>query len=268
LLATRVPAAAGETTPPKIATDLQPLRSLVIPVKGRPLRGKLTLANPSAQAVEGTLAFDGIPADAIWDAGSGEATVTLGSAGSDRLSKVRIEPGSFALIQLSAGPDAVSKGTLTTVWSSPGQPDRQSVWTFDPAEAGVSTAVIEAGEFKSNPFYSVPIYHHYMQPEDSRLPANFRITTSSPARVELYDAEDHPVSVDANGDGSLGESGDSLFADTDNDGAADLPAVAGETSFRIQVYPSGNIPADGLKVKLENKLDGRWIAVAEDRILP
>jgi hypothetical protein len=268
LLTTRVPPASGNPAPPKIATDLQPLRSLVIPVKGRPLRGKLTLTNPSAQAVEGTLAFDGIPADATWDAGTGEALVKLGTAGSDRLSKVRIEPGSFALIELSALPDAISKGTLTTVWSSPGQPDRQSVWSFDPAEEGISSAVIEAGEFKSNPFYSIPIHHHFMQAGDSKLPANFRITAAAAARVELYDAGDRLIAVDANGNGSFGESGDSLFSDTDADGTPDFTAPDSEISFRIQVYPSAEIPAGGLSLKLESKIAGQWIAVAEDRILP
>lgn len=268
MLASRAPAEVRDATPTKPAIDLQPLRSLLIPVKGRPLRANLTLSNPSAQAVEGTLAFDGIPAAATWDAGSGEASVTLGTSGTARLSKIRIEPGSLALIQLSAAADAISKGTLTAVWSMPGQKDRQSVWSFDAAEEGVSSAVIEAGEFKSNPFYSVPIHHHFIPAEGSTLPANFRITTSSPARVELYDAEDRLISVDAKGDSSLGDAGDSLFSDVDGDGAADFPAGESETSFRIQVYPSGKIAAEGLSVKLEGKLDGQWVVVAEDRILP
>ncbi|MEK7951922.1 hypothetical protein [Luteolibacter soli] len=252
----------------KGTVDLQPLRSLVIPVVGRPLRGRLTLSNPNTIPVEGTLAFDGIPADATWDVTSGEARVTLGTAGVDRLMKVRIEPGSFAVIRLAAAAGAIGKGTLSTVWSAPGQKDQISELKIDDAEAGVSSAVVEAGEYRGNPFYSVPIHHHFVRADSSDAPADFRITASAPARVEMYDEEDQPVFVDVRGDGSLTGTSDVLYADRNSDGAGDVTSKEGEASFRLQVYPDGVIAPEGLTLKIESKVDGAWVAVSEDRIMP
>lgn len=261
--------AISKTTPEKKGTvDLQPLRSLVIPVAERPLRGRLTLSNPTTVAVEGTLAFDGIPADAAWDGASGEARVTLGTAGTDRLSKVRIEPGSFAVIRLAAVPGAIGKGTLSAVWSAPGQKDQTSEWKIDDAEAGVSSAVIEAGEYKGNPFYSVPIHHQFVRSDSSDAPADFRITASAPARIEMYDEADQPVFVDVRGDGSLKDTSDVLYADRNSDGAGDIASKEGEAAFRLQVYPAGAIAPEGLTLKIESKVDGAWVAVSEDRIMP
>jgi tetratricopeptide (TPR) repeat protein len=248
--------------------DLQPLRSLVIPVAQRPLQGRLTLSNPTAVAVEGTLAFDGIPADAAWDEASGEAHVALGSAGVDRLSKVRIEPGSFAIIRLAAAPGAIGKGTLTTVWSAPGQKDQTSEWNIDDAEAGVSSAVIEAGEYQGNLFYSVPIHHHFVRADLTDGPADFRIVASAPARIELYDGEDQAVFVDAQGDGSLSGISDVLYTDRNSDGAGDIASKDGQASFRLQVFPEGAIAPAGLTLTVETKIAGDWVAVSEDRILP
>lgn len=261
--------ALSKALPEKKGTvDLQPLRSLVIPVAERPLRGRMTLSNPTTVAVEGTLAFDGIPADASWDVASGEARVTLGAAGIDRLSKVRIEPGSFAIIRLAAAPGAVGKATLSAVWSAPGQKDQTSEWMIDDAETGVSSAVVEAGEYKGNPFYSVPIHHHFVRADLTDGPADFRIVASAPTRIEMYDEEDQAVFVDAQGDGSLSGTSDVLYADRNSDGAGDVTCKEGEASFRLQVYTAGPIPTEGLTLTIESKVDGTWVAVSEDRILP
>ena len=254
--------------PPKTAVDLQPVRAIIIPLEGHPLRGRLTLANPTPEAVEGTLSFEGLPADAIWNAETGEATVTLGKDGSTRLPNIRLEPGGEVFIELFAPPATAAKGQLTVLWSAPGQRDLQSVWSLDDAEKGVSSAVIDAGEFRGNPFYGVLIYHHYMQAAAAAPRVNFRVTASTPTRVELYDDAGRPVMVDATGDGSLGGVGDSLFTDADGDGAGDLIATKGEAPFGLLVYPPAKIPADGIKLTVEVKVGTQWVVFAEDRIIP
>ena len=256
---------AGETS---VAADLQPVRALILPIEGRPLRGRLTLSNPAAHAIEGTLAFDGIPADAVRDPATGNTRVTLGSNGMDRLPKFRVDPGSFTLIDLAAAPGDIGEGSLTVVWSAPGQKDQQSVWTVHGAEKGVAAAVIDVGEFKRNAFYSVPIHHHYFHPASDSPHLDLRINTSAPARVELYDASDRLVMVDSQGNGSLRDKGDLLFIDANSDGEGDVATTEGEAVFRLQVYPAGEIPADGMEVSLMAKIGGEWVPAAEDRIQP
>ncbi|QJE98127.1 tetratricopeptide repeat protein [Luteolibacter luteus] len=257
--------ASAETK--KVFVDLQPQHAVVVPLEGNPVRGRLTLANPSTQAVEGTLGFDGMPVDVSFDAASGEALAKLGTGGAlDRVNKLRIDPGSYVQIQLSADAKNPPKGELTVWWSSPGQDDRKSLWTFDTAEEGVSSAVIDAGEFKRNAFYGVPIHHHYQNASGTL--ATLRAVTSVPARVEIYDAADKPVSVDMNGNGNFTESGDSIFTDGDADGNPDLTMEAGEAILRLQVFPIGEIPPDGMKVSVEALVDGKWLPFSEDRIVP
>jgi hypothetical protein len=269
LLAARPPViVAKKPDPPKTTVDLQPIRALIIPLEGHPLRGRLTLVNPTPRAVEGTLAFEGLPAHAVWNAATGNATVTLGKGGSIRLSNVRLESGGEALIELFAPSSVAAKGKLTVVWSVPGQPDLRSVWSLEDAENGVSSAVIDAGEFRGNPFYGVLIHHHYMQAARDAPRVNFRVTASAPIRMELYDDAGHPVFVDATGDGSLGGVGDSLFTDTDGDGAGDLLATKGEAPFGLLVYPPAKIPAEGIRLRVEVKVGAQWVVFAEDRIIP
>ncbi|HEY1123780.1 MAG TPA: hypothetical protein VGE67_19335, partial [Haloferula sp.] len=163
--------------------ELQPKRALVVPVAGLPARGRLTLSNPGEKAVEGILTFDGIPADASWDGIA--ATVKLGKKGISQLDKVRIDPGSYALVDLvSASPSL--KGELTVTWTSRSQKDQTSVWTFEVAEEGVAGAVIDAGEFRPNAFYSIPIHHHYQHATKDQPHAGLRVIASSPARIEMY----------------------------------------------------------------------------------
>jgi len=245
--------------------ELQPKRSLVIPVAGLPARGRLTLSNPGQQAVEGILTFDGIPADASWDGVT--ATVRLGKKGETQLNKVRIDPGSYILVDLVSGNVSLT-GELTVTWASRSQQDQNSVWNFEAAEDGVAGAVIDAGEFRPNAFYSIPIHHHYQHATKDQPHAGLRLIASSTARIEMYDDADRPVFVDDNGNGDLAESGDSLLQDADGDGQPDISLKDGESSIRLHIFPSGKIPAEGLSLKIEALIAGKWTPVSEDKITP
>ncbi|MCW1912468.1 hypothetical protein OJ996_02715 [Luteolibacter sp. GHJ8] len=254
--------------PKSLLVDLQPLNASMVPVKGRPLRGRLTLSNPFAQAVEGTLSFSGLPVDAAWKQASGEATVLLGKTGTNQLANVRVEAGSFAVIDLTSPPDQFAPGELSVIWSSPGQKDQISVWTIEDTEAAVAAAVVDAGVFKRNAFYGVPVHHHYQSPAADDGSAPIRAICSIPARVELYDAENRPVYVDANGNGEFGDPGDVVHQDQDRDGSPDIQLRSGETRMRLQVFPSGDLPSDGLKIALESRFQAKWTPFAEDLLQP
>jgi hypothetical protein len=252
--------------PKSLAADLQPSNASMVPVKGMPLRGRLTLSNPFAQAIEGTLSFSGLPVDATWNQESGEVTALMGKNGIDRIANIRVEAGSFAVIDLASPRGKFDPGELSVIWSAPGQKDQTSVWTIE-NEAAVAAAVVDAGVFKRNAFYGVPIHHHYQNTADAKA-APLRAVCSAPARVELYDSENRPVYVDAIGDGDLGDSGDAVYQDTDSDGNPDIALTSGEARIRLQVYPAADIPPDGLKITLESFFDGEWTPFAEDTVQP
>jgi len=262
------PSPAPPAGPAPLA-DLQPVRAVAAPIAGLPLRGQLTLTNPSAQAVEGVLAFQGPPVAVTWDADSQVARAVVGGEDKpNRIAPLRVAPGTFARIVLLGTPQFVASGQLVVSWKVPGRAPQESRWTLDPPEEGVSAVVIEAGEFRRNPFHAVPIFHHYQHAVAGTPYAKIRAVAAAPARIEIYDATDHPVAVDANGNGSLVDAGDSVFMDPDFDGVAALPLDHGEAALRLQVFPRDPMPKDGLEVTIEALLDGAWVAVAHDRIVP
>lgn len=250
------------------SADLQPVSATVLPLEGRPMRGLLTIANLTDKVVEGTLAFEGLPVSATWSNEKGHAEVTMGRSGADRLSKLRIDPASFIQAHLSTPADQAVTGELIARWSSAGAEDQTSTWTFESAETGVFTAIIDAGTYKRNSFYGVPIHHHYQAPPGSAYSGPLRVLCSLPARVEIYDAANHPVCIDATGNGDFGQSGDLIYQDGDSDGSPDLRMQAGEAILRLQVYPSGELPADGMKVTIQSKVEGTWHTFAEDKLVP
>ena len=260
---------AAKEDQPSHAADLQPVRAVVSPVAGMAWRGRATLANPTATQVSGILLVTRQHTTLNWDpAGQvGSITISAGPAATSH-EKLSIAPGTIAVLNLQADPAATLAGELTLTWQELGKTRQTAVWSLTPPESGVSAAVIDAGEYQQNPFYSVPIHHHYQNAAKDARRASIRIVASGAARVEIYDAADHPVAIDAAGDGSLADAGDSVFQDADFDGVADVPLTAGETTLRLQVYPAAAIPAQGMQVTIESLINGVWQAVAQDRIQP
>jgi hypothetical protein len=260
------PAKPGVPESPAIASDLQPIKAIIVPLEGKPLRGRLTLSNPSARAIEGTLKFVGYPSDATADAAHGEVSVTLGTSGVDRLEKLRIEPGTYTVIDLVAEAGKFVPGELSVAWHVPMQEGQTSVWIIDEAEGGVASAVLDAGIFKRNAFYGVPIHHHYQQVDPAGSIAALRAVCSIPARVELYDGSGRPIYIDATGNGRFDGPGDVVFQDADSDAFPDVALEDGEALVRLQVFPSSELPEEGLKITLESRFEGQWLPFAEDAL--
>jgi tetratricopeptide (TPR) repeat protein len=251
------------------ATDLQPVRAIVAPLAGMPLRGTVTLANPSATEISGVLSIAGAPASLQWDQAAQEGGILLGAGNKQNPRRtLKLAPGTMAVFALQAPADADAGKGLTVSWTTEGKQPQTSEWTLEPAEEGVPSAVIGAGIYRNNPFYSVPIYHHYQDAGKREGRAAIRVSATSRARIEIHDSADRPVAVDADGDGSLSGKGDSIFQDEDFDGAADLPLTAGEAMFRLQVYPHDPLPEEGIGIVIEVKNGGAWVVTSRNRIVP
>src|SRR5690606_13458902 len=110
---------------------------------------------------EGSLVFEGLPVSVDADQSAGNIRVAIGSTGQDRLERWILEPGTYTLISIGSAPGAKAEGELRATWTPSKGSARVSHWIFDAAESGVSSAVIDAGEYRLNPFFGVPLHHHY-----------------------------------------------------------------------------------------------------------
>ncbi|GAA5483879.1 tetratricopeptide repeat protein [Haloferula sargassicola] len=247
--------------------DLQPEAALVISLAGKPAKGRATVSNPGQTSLRGAIGFSGMPVDASWNAEAAEARVKVGVEGSRLLQDILLGPGQYATIDLEAS-ETVEPGELAIIWRHESGSRQTSTWTFEEGESGVESAVIDAGSFIANPFYSVPIHHHFQALDAALECAALRIRSSAPARIELYDAENRLVLVDANGNGDLSETGDAILHDADTDGMADISLKDGQAGFRIQCFPAEGSLAEPMKVIVESRFEGAWEEFAIDTIKP
>jgi hypothetical protein len=159
---------------------------------------------------------------------------------------------------------------LTLHWNGPSQTHDRATWRFEPAETGVSKAVIDAGAYRANPFFLIPIYHVYQDRTPGPGLLNLRAVASSPMRVEVYDEDRELIAVDAQGDGKLDGSGDSLVKDQDHNGIADLalPPGRNEVSFLLMVRPLDGQGGEDVKLQIESFQNGTWQLMAVDTIRP
>ncbi len=245
-------------------TTLQPREALVIPISGKPICGRMTITNPGNRRAYGRVSFSGMPVAAVWDGIT--VTATIGKTGTPAVN-VSVDPGSYVLIDLDSGVPS-PQGKLEVTWSIAGQPDQTSRWTFEPGETDVPAAVIDAGVYRRNAFFGVPVFHHYQHASPDAVSASLRVVSTPGCRVELYDGSNRPISIDVNGDGEFTGVGDDYFHDPDGDGRVDFPLEKGNGVIRIQAFPPAELPAEGLKLQLQSWTGTEWSVVAESRIEP
>ncbi len=263
---------AAETKPEKPpVVDFQPERSMVIPIEGASWTTLLTLANPSDKPEEGTLSASGIPmvftreeatgdviARPASDADQGKATLRL-----------RLEPSNYQLIKITADKNFAKQGELALIWTSwRGETRVEANVAIESPEKGVSSSVIQAGNYRANPFYGVPVHLHYVTKDQATKSSPLRFITSEKARVEVYALDGTPLSVDGQGNGSLRDKGDELFVASDREGNLQLPLTNGAASFMVLIYPEGELPKDGLTLNVEAFQGGAWSLHSQNRLQP
>jgi hypothetical protein len=97
---------------------------------------------------------------------------------------------------------------------------------------------------------------------------NLRIVASQPTRIELYDGAGRFAMADAEGNGSLAESGDQLGWDVDRDGWPEITFnEQGEAKILLYAQALQPIPAAGVEITVEWKIDGKWVPVATDQLM-
>jgi tetratricopeptide (TPR) repeat protein len=252
--------------------DLQPMRSMMIPLEGLPSRGLFTLTNYSGKEQCGELLLAGEGLVFRDDATSSLIGVDVSSAkGNAEISrKVTIGAGDFLVIDLSRQMSPESKRATVAINWKPSEGEEQTAeWTGETVEKGVSLAVTDAGEYLDNPFYLVPIYHLLQYKDAFEQVADLRVIASKTTRIELYDQNDELVFVDADGDGAFTSEGDIVSKDLNRNGAGDLVLEnsAKESRLRLFVRPKELIPGSELSLDVQLFKQGDWISYATDRIL-
>jgi hypothetical protein len=257
-----------EESMPRI--DLQPVRSVVIPIEGAAWLTHLILSNPSTRAETGTLSATGLPLD--FSENQETQAITAGfSGGDDARSEIplRIEAGTYRLITLRGEAGSGQQGAIEMKWSG----DRDgataiSKLMIESPESGVHGSLIQAGDYRKNPYYGIPIPHTYVSLDAGDGSFHVRFKTSAAARVEVYGIDGTPLCIDAQGNGSLRDSGDELFGGSDRKGNLSMPLKDGEAAFMIVLYPHGRLPDEGLLLDVEI-FDGEdWNIHAQNRLTP
>lgn len=251
--------------------DFQPERSIVIPIEGAAWTTLLTLANPSDKAEEGTLSSRGIPMVLTREGENGDVIArpaTASDQGNATL-RIRLEPGNYQLIKITADKNFAKQGELALIWTSwRGETKVEANVVIESAEKGVSSSVIQAGNYRANPFYGVPVHLHYVTTDQATQSSPLRFITSEKARVEVYAMDGSPLSVDGQGNGSLLDKGDELFGASDGEGNLKLSLTNNAASFMLLIYPDGELPEDGLTLNVEAFQDGKWSLHSQNRLQP
>jgi tetratricopeptide (TPR) repeat protein len=261
------PTKPEESAPP---LALQPRIASSMAIANRPARASFSLSNPTNHVVSGVLSFGDTPASIQWDEAAATGRIEFNPVtepSNPPQQSLTLQAGEVALFEVSLPASHQGKGQTALEWTESGTRSSQAVWQFDPAEQNVDHAVIDAGIFSASPFYLIPIYHHLQM--KTPAPANLRITASEPTRIELYDGAGHFAMTDARGNGSLTDPGDQLAWDADRDGWPEItPQPDGEAQFVIYAQALQPIPAKGIELKVEWKINGAWVEVASDQIMP
>jgi tetratricopeptide (TPR) repeat protein len=251
--------------------DFQPERSIVIPIEGAAWTTLLTLANPSDKAEVGTLSYRGRPMTFTREGEQGDVVVqpvTDGEQG-DATFRLRLEPSSYQLIRITADQTLSKESELSLIWNSWGGETRvEANVQIKAPEKGVSSSVIQAGNYHANPFYGVPVYLYYVTRDKVTKSLPLRFITSQASRIEVYSLDGKPLSVDAQGNGSLRDRGDELFGASDREGNLLLTLTDGAASFMVLMYPNGPLPAEGLNLNVEAYQDGAWSLHSQNRLMP
>lgn len=250
---------------------LQPSKVLSLALDNFPSRAVVSLVNHGTREAKGALKVSGLPAKIRWDQELGTGTVEVtdarGNSAEQLGAEIRIAAGAVAVFFCSGKLASEMNQTVFLEWVGEGQGAERCEWTIEVADKESDGAVIDAAEYTDDPFFLIPVYHHLQS--RSKGPVNLRVVASRPCRVEMYDEEGVLQMVDAEGNGSLENSGDWLGLDRDRNLAAEVvpDEVTGETRFLFHLDPKEWNSEEPLRIRVEWLVDGTWFLAAEDQIV-
>lgn len=204
--------------------DLQPKYISSVPIKGMSARPVFTLSNLRDYPVKALLKLTG---DISYTTvgGQGEKLQIKLQSGLKKESletEIHLVSLEQLIIEVVSPQSLIPEEGINLVLIAVGENgDRQSAELFlDFDAANVDSAIIDAAEILSNPYYWIPVFHNLdaiVGAEDSESIV-LRAQASQPTRIEVYDSDGNLLFVDATGNGSFDESGDIIRTDRVFDG--------------------------------------------------
>jgi tetratricopeptide (TPR) repeat protein len=265
-----LPGASDNHKPKETNVDLQPQRSMMVPLEGLPARGLFTLTNHTGKEVSGVIRFLG--EGLAYRENQAEMIgldVSVPGGRAELARQVTIPAGDFIAIDLSRSPGAADNAKVSIIWSPKTGESQTAEWTAEPAEKGVSIAITDASQYLNNPFYLIPMYHLLQYKDAFAQVADVRVIASYPTRIELYDQDDELIFVDADGDGEFNSEGDMISKDVNRNSRGDLTleATRQEMRFRLFVRPAEVKPGQELSLNLQLFQQGEWVTHSTDRLI-
>ena len=248
---------SGQRTHSAEAVNIQPSLSLTAALPGQPAHGRFYLINPSANTVQGELHLTGRIDLLKWQ---NENWLTIGSSPAfpeTALSRpLTLAAGAICVIDITGLPDNNEPDVAVECsWMAHGETVATSHWSYRESTSGKRTAVIDAHEIQSNPFYLVPIHHMIQRKEKGKAEwVDLTVEASSPMRIEAYDElTGKLLYIDANGDGDFEDEGDLVTSDANRNNWPDILFGANQHLASVVLYvkpEAGQKEEQELTVKL------------------
>jgi hypothetical protein len=252
--------------------DLQPSQSASAALSGHAAIGRFYLFNPASITQEGTLMLKGCIDSVQWKSKTSLALSASPSFASiTNLQPVSLEPETFCTIDVTALPTADGKSTTveyTWVPKNKEQDQKTATWDYSFDNSGTQTAVIDAHNIQSNPYYLLPIHHTIQRVNASNNQiVDFTITSSIPTRIEIYNTTTGKLmATDANGDGDFLDRGDFIAADENFNNWPDVTLARGERLSSIVLYIQPNTTGKDQELTIKLKTKEGWRIDSVDTI--
>lgn len=253
--------------------SIQPSASTTVALPGQPAYGRFYLLNPTSSKQDGTLILSGPIDSPEWVNTEWITVATDPDLPSEEYSRaISILPGKSHVLDLVGNPSPEKdEMTVECQWvpSDTRQAPATATWIYSCAETGKRTAVVDAHEIDSNPFYLIPVRHMLQRTTaEQEDVVDLSIMASSPMRIEIYEEESGKLlAVDANGNGDFMDKGDLIASDRDRNNWPDISFAKGKGRAAMVLYVR---PLDDgfreTELTIQLRVDGEWQTDAIDLI--
>lgn len=255
--------------------DVQPRFSYSAALQGQAAYGRFYVYNPSPDSGKGTLQLSGSIDEVKWQ---NEQWLTVST--SPTFQPIQLEreinlgAGASCIVDITGLPMEDGTGAeIQCQWIPNGalEATASGSWKYQTAATAKRTAVIDAHELQSNPFYLIPIHHMIQRViSEQRQVVDFAVQSSSPMRIESYNAVTGKLlSIDANGDGDFLDRGDLIVGDENRNSWPDLIFEKTQklSSLVMYVQPCESTTVD-TELTIRIQVNGEWQTDAIDVIKP
>lgn len=209
---------ASDSSAPTVAADwgligLQPLRMVSAPIvsDGQTI---FTISNPTPQSANLQVQIES-ERFSIVDATSSDDYIAfkLSNAISDKprgtkLSYTLLADSQVPILISASGVDQLLEDTEIQLSVYTVNQKLESHWLMQAYAGATDVAIVDAAHLIDNPFYLVPVYHQLSAKDLGATTVALRAIASEPTRIEAYAIDGSLIFVDAEGNGSLADSGD------------------------------------------------------------